>query len=112
MIAAGNRPPSARSGRPGAREELIAALAARGGEESDVRALPSRNWASATFSGARHRLEICLPSAAAVAAFEDGLADAQFALRGHLVADIVVAGRRAAGAGTLLEIEALTIEES
>jgi hypothetical protein len=99
-----------RPARASAREALIAAMAARGGQGSDVRALPSQNWASATFAGARHRLEIRLPTAAAAAAFEAGLREAQFSLRGHLLADIVVAGRRAAG--TLLELEALTIEES
>jgi len=101
-----------RPARPSAREALIAAMAARGGRSCDVRALPSRSWASATFAGAKHRLEIRLPDAAAVTAFEDGLSEAQFSLRGHLLADIAIAERRTTGSGTVLEVEALTIEES
>ena len=101
-----------RPARPSAREALIAAMAARGGRNCDVRALPSRSWASATFAGAKHRLEIRLPDMAAVTAFEDGLTEAQFSLHGHLLADIAVADRRAVGNGAVLEVEALTIEES
>lgn len=101
-----------RPGRPSARETLIAALAARGGQGCEVRAVETRSWASATFAGARHRLEVRLPSAAAVDAFEAGLGEAEFSLRGHLLADIAVAGRREVGAGMMLEVEALTIEES
>jgi hypothetical protein len=77
-----------------------------------VRAVETRSWASATFAGARHRLEVKLPSAAAVEAFEAGLGEAEFSLRGHLLADIAVAGRGGTASGLLLDIEALTIEES
>jgi hypothetical protein len=98
-------------GRGNARDELVAALQARGGAGTEIHARPSRNWASITFTGARHLLEIRLPTRA-LAMFEDGLGEAEFALRGHLLADIAISGRRTEGDATLLEIEALTIEES
>ncbi|PZU10922.1 MAG: hypothetical protein DI605_04710 [Sphingomonas sp.] len=104
--------PGGRPRRPAAREMLIAALAARAGPAAQVRALPSQSWASATFAGERHRLEIGLPDAGAADVFQAGLADAEFSLRGHLLADIAIAGRRAVPAGLLIEVEALTIEES
>lgn len=100
------RPP-----RPSAREALIAALAARGGTDALVRPKPSRSWASATFAGARHEMEIRLPARSADA-FEQGLKEAQFSLRGHLLADIAIAGRRTEGEAVVLDVEALTIEES
>jgi hypothetical protein len=98
-------------GRGNARDELVAALEARGGAGTEIHAGPSRNWASVTFTGARHRLEIRLPTCA-LAMFEDGLEEAEFALRGHLLADIAIADSRTEGDTTVLGIEALTIEES
>ena len=53
--------------------------------------LASRPWASGAFSGARHCLSLLLegPGAGeAAAAFLAGIADHQFALDGHVVADI------------------------
>jgi hypothetical protein len=100
-----------RRGRGSARDLLVAAMEVRGGEGASVTAQPSQNWASATFAGARHRLEIRLPARSA-AAFEEGLAEAEFSLRGHLLADIAISARKAAGEEMLLELEALTIEES
>ncbi|QJU58022.1 hypothetical protein HL653_09625 [Sphingomonas sp. AP4-R1] len=97
--------------RGNARDALVEALAARGGDGAVVRARPSHDWASATFAGARHRLEIRLPAEAADA-FARGLGEAEFSLRGHLLADIAIVDRGAADGEVLLEVEALTIEES
>lgn len=67
-------------------------------------------WASATFTGARHRLTLAAADDAALAAWLAGLGEADLPLRGHLVADIaVVAATRAAGRAALT-IEALTVE--
>jgi hypothetical protein len=78
--------------------------------------LISRPWASITFSGERHKLVLCLPgpgAEAAVEAFLDGLADREFALRGHVVADIEATGMERDGDGEVrLMLEALTVEES
>lgn len=97
-------------GRVPARDALIEALEIRGGFGTEIHAQPSRAWASATFSGARHLLEIRLPLRAA-RSFEDGLGEAEFALHGHLIADIAICGRRVDGGTILLDVEALTIEE-
>lgn len=77
--------------------------------------LTSRPWASITFAGERHKLVLRLPgpgAQAAVDAFLDGLADREFALRGHIVADIEATGIERDGDGQLrLTLEALTVED-
>lgn len=77
--------------------------------------LTSRTWASITFAGERHRLVLCLPgpgAEAAVDAFLDGLADREFALRGHVLADIEAAGMERDAEGQVrLTLEALTVED-
>lgn len=79
--------------------------------------LISHPWASITFSGARHLLTLQIEGEGAGAAadmFLDGLEEREFALRGHIVADIVVAGqeRSPGGRAVRLAIEALTIESA
>ena len=78
-------------------------------------ALTSRPWASITFSGERHRLILCLPGPGAVAAadtFLDGLEERDFALRGHILADIEATGsEREADGQVRLTLEALTVED-
>jgi hypothetical protein len=103
---------AARPRRGTAREALIAALAARGGPGTDVTRTTSQCWASITFEGARHQIELRLAGRAQADAFEQDLAESEFALRGHLLADIRVSSRRAEGESVVLEVEALTIEES
>lgn len=69
-----------------------------------------RRWASATFSGARHRLEVVAPPSPAFDTWLATLREAELTVRGHLVADIeiveVVHGAEAITAA----IEALTVE--
>ncbi len=79
----------------------------------DVR---SRSWASATFAGARH--EVCMRvdgegAAEATDRFLANLSDAEFDLRGHIVADIALVSdeRRDGEDAVTLTIEALTVEE-
>ena len=78
--------------------------------------LSSRPWASITFAGERHRLALLLPgpgAQAAADAFLDGLEDREFALRGHILADIEATGvARDADGQIRLTLEALTVEES
>ena len=78
-------------------------------------ALTSRPWASITFSGERHRLTLCLPgpgAEAAADAFLDGLGEREFALRGHILADIEAAAVEHESDGQVrLTLEALTVED-
>lgn len=80
-----------------------------------IESLASRPWASITFSGERHRLALCLPgpgAAAAADAFLDGLAERDFALSGHVVADIALVERYEEDEQVRLILEALTVVES
>ena len=81
-----------------------------------VEALTSRPWASITFAGERHRLALAVPgpgAQAAIDAFLDGLEDREFALRGHILADIEATGvARDADGQIRLTLEALTVEDS
>jgi len=71
----------------------------------------STPWASVTFAGARHRLTI---EARATPEFEGWLAalsEKEFALRGHLVADLAVRSIERRDGLATAEIEALTVED-
>jgi hypothetical protein len=74
----------------------------------------SRQWASVTFTGARHEMTLRLDGEDAEAAadrFTAGLDVAEFALRGHILADIVAVSRESAERGVRLRLEALTVED-
>lgn len=82
-----------------------------------VEALSQTDWASVTFSGARHQLRAVLEGPGAVGAAADFLAalgDMELPIPGHIVADIALVAeeRREGGAWACLELEALTIEDS
>lgn len=68
-------------------------------------------WASATFLGARHAITATALASPALDAWLATLAEAEWTLRGHLVADISVAGVTRAGNDVRIEIEALTVAE-
>lgn len=76
-----------------------------------LRAARSEAWASATFAGARHRLELEPADAPQADAFAAHVLAAEYSLPGHLVADIAVAARTVTADGVALTIEALTVEE-
>ncbi|WP_331012291.1 hypothetical protein [Sphingomonas sp.] len=61
-------------------------------------------WASATFSGTQHRLLLDCGDAGAATAMAERVADLDFALRGHLLADI-----EGQVDGAMLTITALTL---
>ena len=96
---------------------LLRALLARAGVPRDrilLTEIRSVDWQSLTMVGERHELGLRIPGplAAEVAArLCDGLSDAQFAIPGQIVADIiVVAGPAVETDGSVsLAIEALTI---
>lgn len=98
---------------------LLRALLGRAGIDRDRILLTdfrSTDWQSLTFVGERHELELRIPGPSAQELAERlicGLADAEFSVPGHIVADISVAGeRRSNSDGSIsLQIEALTIVE-
>lgn len=76
----------------------------------------STDWHSLTFCGERHRFSLRLAPPDAGEIFRrviEGLSDAEFAIPGHVVADITVAEepRTEADGSIVLEIEALTVAE-
>jgi hypothetical protein len=68
-------------------------------------------WASATFTGARHLITLAAEDTPAFSAWLYSLPEAEFALRGHLVADLSLEWVEHDGdvAGAVLEV--LTVEE-
>ena len=74
----------------------------------------SRSWASVTFSGARHELTLRLEGEGAESIAESflaGLDDAEFALGGHIMADIALAWQERRPGCVRLGLEALTVED-
>ena len=80
-----------------------------------VETLESRSWASITFSGERHRIVLRLAgenAGAAADGFLDGLCEREFALDGHILADIGLVSEQRDGDWVRLTLEALTVEEN
>ena len=76
----------------------------------------SRPWTSATFAGVRHDLVFRVEGASAEEEADrvlDGLEDAEFDLRGHILADIALVSRSSdpSGPSVTIAIEALTVED-
>lgn len=97
---------------------LLRALLARAGIDRESVLLAhyaSTEWHSLTFTGERHEiaLRIPAPAEAVVERLLAGLADAEFAIPGQIVADIGLTGEmsRHADGAISLAIEALTIAE-
>lgn len=97
---------------------LLGGMIARAGVPRDrilLSDLRSVDWQSLTFTGERHEIELRFPppmSGEAARKLCEGLADAEFDLPRHILADIAVRAERATDDGaTLVSIEALTMEE-
>jgi hypothetical protein len=74
----------------------------------------SRRWASVTFRGARHELAFSLDGEGAeeaAARFVSGLGAGNFALRGHLLADLSLVSDERRPGFARIRLEALTVEE-
>ena len=96
-------------------EALQRALCADVPALATVEALESRSWASITFSCERHHVVLRLEGRAAAAAadnFLDGLAEQEFALEGHILADIALVSDEREDDLVRLTLEALTVEEA
>ena len=103
--------------RPATR--LLRGLLARAGEDRDRILLmdwKSDDWQSLTFIGERHRIQLRITGdngAEIARRLTGGIGDAEFAIPGHVVADILVADppKIDRDGAILLNLEALTIEE-
>ncbi len=79
--------------RRGPAERLREAIAELAGPQAQITAHSLRPWASITFSGARHTIELLFEGAEAMAsaeAFLDALPEHEFAIPGQLVADAAI----------------------
>ena len=79
-----------------------------------VEDIRSRGWASATFVGARHEIGFRVegPGAGEAAElFAATLQAREFALRGHILADVALIAKEDFEDGARLRLEALTVEE-
>jgi len=86
------------------------------GGATRVESIEQTDWASVTFTGARHHLRVTLDGEGAVgvaADFLDKLPDLELPLPGHIVADIALVAEERSDNGcyATLELEALTIED-
>lgn len=103
----------------GAREtdplpQLLAQLVERAGHPTLVERAASRPWASALFEGRRHLIRLRMGGDDIVRRdgdFRDGLAEAQWSLSGHFVADIHVDDGGVDADGAWLDLSALTIRD-
>jgi len=89
---------------------LVAMSAAAGCPVAVIHADWTR-WASATFTGARHTLTLTAGTSPLLDHWLVALPDAEFALRGVLVADIHVTRLTRDGVVATISVEALTVEE-
>ena len=107
-----------RAARSGAASQLIRALVARFALAEDrisIGRVHSVDWQSLTFVGERHEISVRIAgpgSTAALAGFKHGLAEVEWRLAGHVVADLVIVGEQAASDGSIVvEVEALTLAD-
>ncbi|WP_174279383.1 hypothetical protein [Sphingomonas bacterium] len=105
-------PPRDRAPDPGL--ALLHALAASAprGSAIELVDMTSTGWGSATFTGARHVIRLRGRDDPALASWLAGLLEAQFRLRGHLVADIALASVERCGGSAAVVVEALTLDEA
>lgn len=112
------RAPRSSATRSAAAAILLRSLMARTGLDPariSVSRCRSVDWQSLTFVGELHEISLAMAGpdpAAAMALLRDGLADAEWQLNGHVVADIVITGETRAGDGSILvDLEALTLSD-
>jgi hypothetical protein len=95
---------------PDAATQLARAIE-RSGPDVTVSKSEAAPWASVTFAGARHRLTVEARATAGLDRWLARLPEAEFALRGHLVADLAVTAIQHCDGRARVSIEALTVED-
>ncbi len=100
---------------PDAGTLLVRALrgqAATAGAVVAVRSIASTPWASATFTGRRQRIALDAQSGDTARRWIDGLPEAEWDIRGHLVADVLIDSVCVETEVTTLSMSILTIEDN
>ena len=92
-------------------ERALVGSAADAGIRLTVCAADWSRWASVTFSGARHRMSVSAAPSPQLDVWLAALPEAEFRLRGHLLADLALAGERRSAELVEIELEALTVED-
>ncbi len=92
-------------------ERALIASATAAGCAVTIPAFDTRRWASATFVGAQHTLMLSASASPGLKAWIAALPEAEFALRGHLVADLLVSRVARDGETVAVDLEILTVEE-
>lgn len=91
-------------------ERALAKHATTAGVALTIATIRSTRWASATFAGARHRLEVTVAGAGACD-WLAGLAEADLPMPGQLVADVVLVEQHRASGKSRAVLEILTVED-
>ena len=92
-------------------ERALVHSAAEAGVILSLATATATPWASVTFTGARHRLTLVTAPCPSLDSWLAGLSETEFRLRGHLVADLTVAGASSAAESIEVTLEALTVED-
>lgn len=91
-------------------ERALLASAATIGIAAMARSRRSTRWDSATFSGARHVMELDAPGGQMLARWLETLPTADLRLRGHILADLhITQAQAAAEERSMVRVEALTV---
>jgi hypothetical protein len=91
------------------RRLILAADAA--GHRLSIDGAESVPWASATFTGARHRMQLVGALSPSLLQWLEALPEADLPVRGHLVADLALLSAASKGDVLRATIEILTVEE-
>lgn len=93
---------------------LLVQLLERAGQPATIERAVSRPWASALFEGRRHMIRLRMTGVDGPErgrTFRHGLADAEWSLSGHFVADIVIDDGDTDGDSLWLDLSVLTIRD-
>lgn len=71
----------------------------------------AERWASATFTGARHELDLAGPASDAAESWLADLPEAELPLAGHLVADLRIVAMTQVASDLTVTLEVLTLED-
>ncbi len=98
---------------PDAGTLLVRALRTMGAAyDVQVESIAARPWVSATFVGTRYRVSLSGPAVPGFRSWLDSLPEAEFALRGHLVADLAIDSVESIAEGVRATLTVLTLEDS